>query len=216
MAKTAKGKTSWYADNDSDGFGAGSATSACDAPAGRVSTNTDCNDVLASGGASVYPGAPESCADLAVDNDCDGTFAKSEASDAVAYYRDADADGVSVQSATYFCPVDSTTGYLATQSNPVDCNDWNSLVGVPASFYADADGDGFGAGTAVSSECARVSAQWTIPAAITTQSAPTYSHGVADVGSITGASLLRSVHASSASHSTAASTAPRALGANEK
>jgi photosystem II stability/assembly factor-like uncharacterized protein len=57
--------TSWYADNDGDGYGAGTAILACEAPAGTVADNTDCDD----DDATVYPGAPELCD--GIDNNCD-------------------------------------------------------------------------------------------------------------------------------------------------
>jgi hypothetical protein len=39
--------SSFYADVDGDGYGAGTATNACAQPAGFVATNTDCNDTNA-------------------------------------------------------------------------------------------------------------------------------------------------------------------------
>jgi hypothetical protein len=63
------GQATWYADLDGDGFGeASTATISCDAPAGYVSDDEDCDDTRA----SVYPGAPAVCEDGVV-NDCDST-----------------------------------------------------------------------------------------------------------------------------------------------
>ncbi len=45
------GQTSYYADKDGDGYGAGTATLSCDVVAGKVLNKTDCND----GNASVNP-----------------------------------------------------------------------------------------------------------------------------------------------------------------
>ena len=57
----------WYADTDSDGFGAPSGgILACAAPADHVSDNSDCDDT----DAASYPEAPERC--NGVDDDCDG------------------------------------------------------------------------------------------------------------------------------------------------
>ncbi len=58
----------WYEDADADGYGdeLGAAVSACDAPAGYVADQTDCDD----GTADVNPGEAEACDTL--DNDCDG------------------------------------------------------------------------------------------------------------------------------------------------
>ncbi|MBL7923735.1 MAG: HYR domain-containing protein [Bacteroidia bacterium] len=58
--------TNYYTDGDGDGFGAGAATSACTAPPGTVSNNTDCNDA----NFAVNPNATEVC--NGIDDDCDG------------------------------------------------------------------------------------------------------------------------------------------------
>lgn len=61
--------SSFYPDADGDGFGAlGSATMACSAPSGYVSTTGDCND----NNGSIYPGAPELC--NGVNDDCDASL----------------------------------------------------------------------------------------------------------------------------------------------
>lgn len=58
----------FYADLDGDGYGDGAAAlSACDAPAGYLSTPGDCDPA----DAAVSPGATEVCAN-GVDDDCDG------------------------------------------------------------------------------------------------------------------------------------------------
>lgn len=60
-------KTTFYADNDDDGYGnALVMTQACAAPSGYVSQSGDCNDAQS----DVYPGATEQCNDR--DDDCDG------------------------------------------------------------------------------------------------------------------------------------------------
>ena len=58
---------SFYTDADVDGFGAGTAVAACDAPSGMVLDSTDCDD----GDSAVSPAAPEVCTD-GIDNDCSG------------------------------------------------------------------------------------------------------------------------------------------------
>lgn len=70
----AVGSTPWYADDDTDGFGAGPGTTACAAPAGYVGTDDDCDD----NDAAFHPGAPETCTDT-VDFNCDGSVALADA-----------------------------------------------------------------------------------------------------------------------------------------
>lgn len=58
--------TTFYADEDGDGFGNPSASKeACEQPNGYVANGIDCND----GDADMYPGNIESCD--SIDNDCD-------------------------------------------------------------------------------------------------------------------------------------------------
>ncbi|MCB9743116.1 MAG: hypothetical protein H6741_32850 [Alphaproteobacteria bacterium] len=60
--------STWYADNDSDGYGdASNSSRTCLATGGAVADSTDCDD----GDSVSYPGAPELCD--GADNDCDGT-----------------------------------------------------------------------------------------------------------------------------------------------
>jgi len=111
--------STWYADADSDGYGdSGAASVACSAPSGHVADSSDCDDV--DGG--VNPGASEFCD--GVDNDCNGTVDEDDASDAVTWYQDADADGFgSSTSTTAACSVPS--GYVADST---DCDDSRSSV----------------------------------------------------------------------------------------
>ncbi len=57
----------WYADADGDGYGAGEAQWACQAPQQHVSEDGDCDE----GDEAVHPDAAEICDD-GLDNDCDG------------------------------------------------------------------------------------------------------------------------------------------------
>jgi len=60
--------STWYADDDGDGYGDPSdSAQACAAPSGHVADSSDCDD----GDAGIHPGATESCGD-GVDDDCDG------------------------------------------------------------------------------------------------------------------------------------------------
>jgi hypothetical protein len=63
----AVGESSWYSDEDGDGWGAGEAQSACDQPDGTVASDQDCDD----DDAAVHPEATEIWYDD-IDQDCDG------------------------------------------------------------------------------------------------------------------------------------------------
>ncbi len=149
----------WYADADGDGFGdPTSAITACDEPSGFVADASDCDD----GAATVFPGADEYC--NGVDDDCDEVVDEDDALDASTWYGDGDGDGFGdAASTTTAC--DEPSGFVADAS---DCDDGAASVfpgadeycnGVDddcddsvdeddaldaTTWYADADGDGFG------------------------------------------------------------------------
>ena len=58
--------SSWYVDEDGDGFGGGTAVESCPSVPGRISQGGDCND----GNPYTHQGATELCDEL--DNNCDG------------------------------------------------------------------------------------------------------------------------------------------------
>ncbi|MEY4118907.1 MAG: hypothetical protein RLZZ116_2235, partial [Planctomycetota bacterium] len=119
----------YYVDGDQDGFGAGAATMSCTAIAGSVTNSSDCNDASA----TVFPGAPERCANDGTDNDCDGEAnSDAEATDSIAYYIDGDSDAFGTGAATMSC-----TAIAGSVTNDSDCDD-------AAVLYTDADGDAFG------------------------------------------------------------------------
>ncbi|GEM_PF-2076295 len=63
--------STWYADQDGDGFGDGEiARNACQQPSGYLADDGDCDD----DDAATRPGAEEICGD-GIDNDCDGNAA---------------------------------------------------------------------------------------------------------------------------------------------
>ena len=149
----------WHLDADGDGVGGDEVAQSCDgAPGpGWVARSGDCDDARP----DVGPGAPESCADLTTDRDCDGLpgGAQLDHTDAAPLYPDADRDGRGAQGASYTltCP---GAGWSATAD---DCDDSDPAVlpgapevcdgedddcdGVPddgtalQTWYADADGD---------------------------------------------------------------------------
>ena len=145
--------STFYADVDGDGYGnPASSVQACSVPAGYVSNNTDCNDA----NASVHPGATEIC--NGIDDNCNGQIDEGLGS---TFYADVDGDGYgNPASSVQACS--APAGYV---SNSTDCNDANASVhpgatevcngiddncngqideGVKTTFYADADGDGYG------------------------------------------------------------------------
>ena len=198
----------WTLDGDGDGFGGdGDTIDACQAPAGYVLHDGDCDDAdprynpsaLESDcadsndyncdGSVGYADADgdgyaacEECDDLdanvnedavevcdGIDNDCDGDIDQ-DASDAATWFGDADNDG---HGGTQFVveACDMPSGYVATAD---DCNDVDASAfpgasescdqvdndcdgdvdeGVELTWYADADGDGYGDATATTESC---------------------------------------------------------------
>ncbi|MFM2165278.1 MAG: hypothetical protein RL325_1715, partial [Planctomycetota bacterium] len=142
----------YYADTDADGFGnLASTTSVCEtsAPAGFAANSTDCDDASN----AVFPGAIERCADLAVDNDCDGSVAEDEAADRSTYYGDADNDGAGDAAVTALA-CSAPAGFVANSNDGCPAN---GDLTAPATWYADADGDGAGDPAVSQTACAQPS-----------------------------------------------------------
>ena len=155
--------TTYYRDADTDGYGAsGTTTAACSVPSGYVTSAGDCNDATA----TVSPAATETC--NGVDDDCDGT-----ADDGVAtytWYRDADSDGYGT-SGTTSSSCAAPTGYVSTATDCLDssaavypgatetCNsvdddcDGTADDGLGATYYRDADSDGYGTSGTTTTSC---------------------------------------------------------------
>ena len=145
--------TTWYADEDGDGYGdAGDTKLACDAPAGTVDNGEADDD----DDPTVYPGAVELCDGL--DNDQDG-----EIDEAVpTWYRDVDGDGVGGDVAVEDCdPVEGHTAETGDcdDSDPAvhpgapevcdgvdqDCDDEIDELATDTVYWLlDSDGDGYG------------------------------------------------------------------------
>ncbi len=144
--------TTWYADSDEDGWGGDASTSSCDPPPGHTDTSGDCND----SDPDTWPGAPERCD--GVDNDCDEEVDEDLNE---LWYADGDGDGFGnadhtlescdpgegwVDDATDCDDSDSTVNPAAEET----CNDTDDDCdgdvdeGLESTWYADADGDGFG------------------------------------------------------------------------
>jgi len=156
-------KVSVYADDDGDGYGTGAVIERCDG-AGFATNDTDCDD----NNSAVYPGAVELCD--GIDNNCDGSIDPDKQNG----YVDADADGFGAGPLVEVC---DSTGIVDSAG---DCDDTNasvSPVGTEAcngidddcdtlvddadstptgrtTFYADADGDGYGLHSATTQACA--------------------------------------------------------------
>ena len=160
--------STFYADADGDGYGnAADSTAACSQPAGYVLDSSDCDDLAS----SIYPGAPETCNGM--DDDCDGSTDE-DATDASTYYQDSDGDGYGdPYSSVQAC--DQPPAYVG---NAADCDDGNASVNPDAeescngadddcdstidedavdasTFYADADGDGFGDTGSMTQACSQ-------------------------------------------------------------
>ncbi len=150
------GGATWYADADGDGAGDPAAgTASCEPVPGAVENADDCDD----SNADAFPGNPETCDE--VDNNCDGAVDEGVTT---TWYQDVDGDGWGVPDATQeACAL--PTGYAAF---PEDCDDTSADVSPDAAelcntidddcdgtvdeddaldastWYADADGDGYG------------------------------------------------------------------------
>ena len=135
----------YFVDGDSDLFGAGVATKSCSAIVGSVLDSTDCND----SSALVYPGAVENCANLAVDNDCDGSTLEEEATDRLTFYADLDGDGAGdALDSALACS--APLGYVSVAGD--NCPNTPSRL-EPVTWFADQDGDGAGDPTSTQDAC---------------------------------------------------------------
>ncbi len=156
--------STFYADNDSDGFGNPSeVVEACSAPSGSVADDQDCDDT----DASVNPDASESCDEQ--DEDCDGSVDE-DPTDPDTWYTDGDGDGHGLAgTGTEAC---SDPGGAASTDD--DCDDGDAGIspsatetcdgvdqdcdghtdeGVESTFYWDDDGDGYGGTDKTTTAC---------------------------------------------------------------
>jgi len=123
----------WYADFDTDGFGAlYFTTEACEQPTGFVDNDDDCNDI----DPATHPGAPETDCEDPTDYNCDGSVG----------YADVDGDGFA---ACEEC--NDAVGAINPDADEVcdgidnDCDGTADVEAVDADlFFADSDDDGYG------------------------------------------------------------------------
>ena len=122
--------TTYYADDDSDGYGdASSSTDDCSQPSGTTTDDTDCDDTES----TTNPGATEYCD--GVDNDCDEDTDEDDAADASTWYADADADGYG-DSTTTTASCEAPSGYVEDNT---DCDNTDATV-YPGAKEACGDG----------------------------------------------------------------------------
>ena len=159
-------EVAWYADVDGDGRGDASDTiMSCEPVPGRVLASDDCDDT----DVSSYPSAADACGGQpGIDDDCDGIT--DEGGSPSAFYVDADGDGFGSTERVFACflgvgtsrrtgdcddsnpavrpdALDDCAGLVATDD---DCDGRMDESPAMRTFYADMDGDGFGAGAAMS------------------------------------------------------------------
>ena len=157
--------TTWYADTDADGYGDPEvSTQGCYQPTGQVADATDCDDA----DETVHPDAEDVCNER--DDDCDGEV--DEDHEQLSWYQDADEDGFGdAEVAATACS--QPEGFVEDAS---DCDDSDAAVNPDASeicngvdddcddsideeatdmatWYADADGDGYGDASSTTSAC---------------------------------------------------------------
>jgi hypothetical protein len=111
--------STWYADEDGDGYGNGSVSEvSCSVPAGYLADATDCDDTRA----SVSPASTEIC--NGVDDNCDGATDEAGATGESTWYVDSDGDGYG-NPAVSIDACSAPDGYVA---DGTDCSDEDASV----------------------------------------------------------------------------------------
>jgi hypothetical protein len=139
--------TTWYADDDNDGYGdvADGAVS-CRQPKGSVGNGDDCDDDAA----TAHPMADELC--NGADDDCDELVDDADDDPVVGgstFYVDADGDGLgdpAVEVSACALPKGSA-------DNSDDCDDTDAAIGAAEVWYYDIDFDTYGSGAPLDLGC---------------------------------------------------------------
>ncbi len=116
-------KTTFYKDNDGDGYGSGAPIQACTVPSkGYAKQDGDCNDF----NKAIHPGAKEAC--NKADDDCNGLI--DDGLTLVNIYADVDGDGFGGKNAkaAKHCLFDGKTPPLGYALSHDDCDDSKSTV----------------------------------------------------------------------------------------
>ncbi|MDF1551505.1 MAG: MopE-related protein [Deferrisomatales bacterium] len=141
---------------DADGDTHGDPTQAIDActqPAGYVASATDCNDA----DAAIYPGAAEVCD--GTDNDCDVDTLDGVGETPPSNTIQAGVCAGTLQACSAGSWVDDYAGVTGYEIDEATCdaldNDCDDLLdeGLTATFFQDADGDGYGLSTVTTEAC---------------------------------------------------------------
>ena len=109
--------TTWFLDNDTDGYGGSSSVSTCARPANTFASATDCDD----SSSSIHPGATEIVAD-GIDQNCTGGDV---------CYVDADNDGFRTTSGSTVVSADLDcldSGEAQSSDPATDCDDTRATV----------------------------------------------------------------------------------------
>ncbi|MEL6345540.1 MAG: putative metal-binding motif-containing protein [Myxococcota bacterium] len=127
------GGTTWYADNDQDGYGnAADTVTGCTPPEGYVADSTDCDDTRP----EANPLGAEVC-DGGVDNDCDGLTDDDDPSvdpaSKTTFYEDSDNDGYGDPLATQAACA-QPSGYVPGGD---DCDDQDDAINPAAAEVCD-------------------------------------------------------------------------------
>jgi hypothetical protein len=158
----------YFTDADADGHGdPATGWTTCTPPADPVVVGDDCDDAAA----DVHPDAVESC--NTVDDDCDGATDEAGATGEITWYADGDGDGYG-DSGSSSTSCEAPVGTVADGS---DCDDASSAISPGATeacnaadddcdgavdetgatgesdWYVDADSDGYGDTSLVSTQC---------------------------------------------------------------